>query len=157
MAARQLLVNVRPFDSAAGVVGPLSTIVIDGQRITAITTEPVPADGAEVIDAGGRVVLPGLVDAHVHVTATSHDLTTLGLQPPSVLRFTSGDARVMLRAPGGNGAVDIWISDANNPIRDGDASHINILPFLPSAPSAPGHIVFGVYRSGPVLYLREVY
>ncbi|WGG49908.1 polymer-forming cytoskeletal protein [Rugamonas sp. DEMB1] len=83
--------------------------------------------------------------------------TLLGLQAASVLRFTSGDARVMLRPPGGSGAVDIWISDANNPIRDGDASHINILPFLPSAPSAPGHIVFGVYRSGPVLYLREVY
>jgi MSHA biogenesis protein MshQ len=80
----------------------------------------------------------------------------LGLQAPSVLRFTSGDARVMLRAPGigHNGAVDIWISDANNPIRDGDASHPNILPFLPSV---PGHVVFGVYRSGPVLYLREVY
>ena len=85
MAARQLVINARPFDSAAGVVGPLSTIVIDGQRITGITTGSVPADGAEVIDAGGRVVLPGLVDAHVHVTATSHDLTTLGLQPPSLI------------------------------------------------------------------------
>lgn len=81
----------------------------------------------------------------------------LGLQGTPVLRFTSGDARVMLRAPGKDksGAVDIWISDANNPIRDGDASHVQ--PFLPFLPSVPGHVVFGVYRSGPVLYLREVY
>ncbi len=79
----------------------------------------------------------------------------LGLQGTPVLRFTSGEARVMLRAPGKDksGAVDIWISDANNPIRDGDAGHPNILPFLPSV---PGRIVFGVYRS-PLLYLREVY
>ncbi|MBJ7312720.1 DUF6701 domain-containing protein [Rugamonas sp. CCM 8940] len=80
----------------------------------------------------------------------------LGLQGAAPLRFTSGDARVMLRAPGSgyNGAVDIGITDPNNPIRDGDASHLNILPFLPSV---SGRAVFGVYRSGPVLYLREVY
>jgi imidazolonepropionase-like amidohydrolase len=30
-------------------------------------------------------VLPGLIDAHVHVTATTHDLTNLGLQPPSLI------------------------------------------------------------------------
>lgn len=94
MAARQLIVNARPFDSANGVVGPLSTIVIDGQRFAAITTEPVPADGAPVIDAGGRVVLPGLIDAHVHVTATSHDLTNLGLQPPSLI---TAETSVVLR------------------------------------------------------------
>lgn len=85
------------------------------------------------------------------------DTAMLGLQGTPVLRFTSGDARVMLRAPGKDksGAVDIWISDANNPIRDGDASHLQ--PLLPFLPSVPGRIVFGVYRSGPVLYLREVY
>jgi imidazolonepropionase-like amidohydrolase len=85
MAARQVLVNARPFDSLAGMLGPLSTIVIEGQRIVAVSAEPLQVDDALRIDAGGRVVLPGLVDAHVHVTATSHDLTTLGLQPPSLV------------------------------------------------------------------------
>ncbi len=85
MAARQVIVNARPFDSAAGVVGPLSQIIVEGQRIVAVTAQPVQVDDAQTIDAGGRVVLPGLVDAHVHVTATSHDLTTLGLQPPSLI------------------------------------------------------------------------
>jgi len=94
MAARQVVINARPFDSAAGVVGPLSRIVIDGRRIMAVTAEPVQVDDALVIDAGGRVVLPGLIDAHVHVTATSHDLTNLGLQPPSL---TTAESSVVMR------------------------------------------------------------
>lgn len=94
MAARQVVINARPFDSAAGVVGPLSRIVIDGRRILAVTAEPVQVDDALVIDAGGRVVLPGLIDAHVHVTATSHDLTNLGLQPPSL---TTAESSVVMR------------------------------------------------------------
>ena len=82
---RQVLCNARPFDSASGWVGPLSQIVIEGERIVAITAEPLQVDDAQVIDVGGRVVLPGLIDAHVHVVAASHDLTALGLQPPSLV------------------------------------------------------------------------
>ena len=46
-------------------------------------------DAAQVIDAGGRVVLPGLIDAHVHVVASSHDLSGLALQPPSLVSAES--------------------------------------------------------------------
>jgi imidazolonepropionase-like amidohydrolase len=82
---RQVLRNARPFDSVAGVIGPVSQIVVEAGRIVAITAEPVVVDDAEVIDAGGRVVLPGLIDAHVHVVAASHDLVALGLQAPSLV------------------------------------------------------------------------
>ena len=82
---RQVLRNARPFDSASGLIGPLSQIVIEGERIATISAEPLQVDDAQVIDAGGRVVLPGLIDAHVHVVAASHDLTALGLQPPSLV------------------------------------------------------------------------
>ena len=86
---RQVIRNARPFDSARGVVGPLSQIVIEDQRIVALVADPVQVDDAEVIDAGGRVVLPGLIDAHVHVVAASHDLTALSLQPPSLVTAQS--------------------------------------------------------------------
>jgi imidazolonepropionase-like amidohydrolase len=82
---RQVLRNVRPFDSARGVVGPVSQIVIEGSRIAAVTAEPEQVDDAEVIDAGHRVVLPGLIDAHVHVVAASHDLTANALLAPSLI------------------------------------------------------------------------
>ena len=82
---RQAVVNARLFDSASGTLRPHSTVVIEGQRIVAVTQEALQVDDAELIDAGGRVVLPGLIDAHVHVVAVSADLVGLALQPPSLV------------------------------------------------------------------------
>jgi imidazolonepropionase-like amidohydrolase len=82
---RQVLTRATLFDSAAGVLRPGTTLVIEGERIAAVTQEPWQVDGAEAIDCAGRVVLPGLIDAHVHVVAASHDLVGLGLRPPSLL------------------------------------------------------------------------
>ncbi|MDI6710092.1 MAG: amidohydrolase [Thermoanaerobacterales bacterium] len=43
------------------------TVMVDGERIAAVGPDlPVPP-GAEVIDAAGRVVMPGLIDAHCHL------------------------------------------------------------------------------------------
>ena len=83
--SRLAVVNARLFDSAAGALRPHSTLVIEGDRIAAVTQEPLQVDDATVIDAAGRVVLPGLIDAHVHVAAASHDLFALALQPPSLV------------------------------------------------------------------------
>ena len=82
---RQAVVNARLFDSASGTLRPHSTLVIEGERIVAVSQHPLQVDDAESIDAGGRVVLPGLIDAHVHVVATSADLVGLALQPPSLV------------------------------------------------------------------------
>ena len=57
------------FDSERGVVRPRTTVVIEGDRITAVG----PADsvkspaGATVIDATGKTVIPGLWDMHTHL------------------------------------------------------------------------------------------
>ena len=82
--------NANVFDSAAGLMWPNSTLVIEGGRFVAVTQEPISVDDAQLIDAGGRAVLPGLIDAHVHVVAASHDLVGLALQPPSLVTAQSG-------------------------------------------------------------------
>lgn len=43
------------------------TVVIEGGRITALGADVQAPEGAEVIDAGGSWLLPGFVDAHVHL------------------------------------------------------------------------------------------
>ena len=81
---RQVIRNANLFDSAAGEFRARTTIVIDHDRISAVTQEPIQVDDATSIDAQGRAVLPGLIDAHVHVTATSHDLLGLAMQAVSL-------------------------------------------------------------------------
>lgn len=44
-----------------------ATLLVSGGRIVSIDPHGVTRAGARVIDAGGMVVLPGLVDTHVHM------------------------------------------------------------------------------------------
>lgn len=90
---RQVVRDATLFDSAAGTLQTNSTIVIEGDRIAHVTQTPILVDDADVIDAKGAVVLPGLVDAHVHVVAASHDLMGLALQPGSLVAAES--SRIM--------------------------------------------------------------
>jgi imidazolonepropionase-like amidohydrolase len=59
MNRKVALTNVRVFDGW-GLLEP-ATVVIDGDRIG------VDSSGAEALDCGGGVLLPGLIDAHVHL------------------------------------------------------------------------------------------
>src|SRR3954447_7383394 len=56
-------------DASRPAQGPSTITVVDG-RITAVTPglTPPPA-GARLIDLSSRTVLPGLIDAHVHLTS----------------------------------------------------------------------------------------
>ena len=61
--------NANVFDSEHARVVPHMTVVILGDKIQAVgpdQTIPVPA-GAQVIDATGKALLPGLWDMHVHI------------------------------------------------------------------------------------------
>jgi hypothetical protein len=61
--------HARLFDPEAGKLMPETTVVISGNRIQAVGRDgevTVPA-GAEVIDAGGKALLPGLWDMHTHL------------------------------------------------------------------------------------------
>ena len=50
-----------------GRVIPKAVIVIDNDRITSVGSAPAPA-GAEVIDLSRYTVIPGMIDAHTHMT-----------------------------------------------------------------------------------------
>ena len=82
---RQVLRNARVFDSIKGVVLPVGTIIVSGGRIEAVSVGDVSVADAHVVDVGGRIVLPGLIDCHVHVMAVHHDVWQLSMQPPSYI------------------------------------------------------------------------
>ena len=67
--------NGTVFDSERGTIRPRTTVVIEGERITAVG----PADsvkappGAAVIDATGKTVIPGLWDMHTHLFLSNEE------------------------------------------------------------------------------------
>jgi len=61
------------FDSDLGTIKPRTNVIIRGDRIVAVgpaESTPVP-NGATVIDAAGKTVLPGLWDMHGHMQTIS--------------------------------------------------------------------------------------
>ncbi|MGE0797432.1 MAG: amidohydrolase family protein [Lautropia sp.] len=79
----------RLFDPVAGAVLGPHDVLIDGDRIVEVSERPLSSPSAQVIDAAGRTVMPGLIDLHVHVMASQLNLGTQGALP---------DALVTLRA-----------------------------------------------------------
>jgi imidazolonepropionase-like amidohydrolase len=74
--AQQPVVVLRHANLADGVRGAIATnaaVVIRDGQIAQIENEPFnPPAGATVIDVGGRYVLPGLIDAHTHISTLAN-------------------------------------------------------------------------------------
>ena len=65
-----VIANARVFDSEHATLGPPKDIYINRGRITAIYDAGFPSQGAAtVIDARGRVLVPGLFDMHGHMSS----------------------------------------------------------------------------------------
>ena len=62
----------RLFDGTSDSVTRNAVVVIDGKRITAINPSTTPPD-AKIIDLGDVTLLPGFIDAHVHLTEEAGD------------------------------------------------------------------------------------
>ena len=65
-------------DGTGSTPVPNATVVVDGDRITAAgSAENVPSPaGAEVIDASGMQLLPGLIDCHDHLANFRYQLAS---------------------------------------------------------------------------------
>ena len=83
--SRQVLRNARVFDSINGVVLPAGSVVVVDGKIASVSGGDVPSSATDSIDLKGRIVLPGLIDCHVHVMAVHHDVWALSQQPPSYI------------------------------------------------------------------------
>jgi imidazolonepropionase-like amidohydrolase len=61
------------FDAASGTLVDPGVVVVAGERISAVGRDASVPPDAEVIDLGDATLLPGLIDAHVHLSAQSSD------------------------------------------------------------------------------------
>ena len=67
-AAQTLFINARVFDGKSPLLAEGMNVLVEGQRIRTLSRNTItPAAGATVIDAQGRTLMPGLIDAHAHL------------------------------------------------------------------------------------------
>ena len=68
-AARPIrFTNLRLFDGHGGPLREGLSVLVSGDRITALLPLAEEVAEAEIVDCGGRVLMPGLIDSHWHAT-----------------------------------------------------------------------------------------
>ncbi len=83
-----LFKNGRVFDGIASELQELEVLVNRGA--IAEVGERLKATPAEIIDLGGRVLMPGLIDAHIHAYAATVDLAANDRLPTSFVAHEGG-------------------------------------------------------------------
>ena len=69
-----LFQNVRIFDAQGAELSAPANVLVRGNKIERISTEPIPTDrrgDTTIINGGGRTLMPGLIDAHWHAALAS--------------------------------------------------------------------------------------
>jgi imidazolonepropionase-like amidohydrolase len=132
-------------DVKTGKTATNQTIIIQGDKIASVggANTEVPA-GAQVINLPNATVLPGLIDAHTHITFNpSFGYSTLGISVPREALIGAKNARITLEAGfttirnvGASGYADVALRDA---INAGDVPGPRMLVSGPALGITGGH------------------
>jgi imidazolonepropionase-like amidohydrolase len=119
-------------------------IVIEGDKIVSVGAASAAPAGATVIDLSNATVLPGLIDAHTHLTFNpSFGYQTLGISIPREALIGAKNAKLTLEAGfttvrnvGADGYTDVALRDA---INAGDVPGPHMLVSGPPLSITGGH------------------
>jgi imidazolonepropionase-like amidohydrolase len=59
-------------------------VLVENDRIREVSDRPITTSSAERIDLAGKVLMPGLIDCHVHVVAALVDIAANAMAPSSL-------------------------------------------------------------------------
>jgi imidazolonepropionase-like amidohydrolase len=92
-----LFTNVNVFDGVHDMLTMHANVLVEGNLIKQVSTTKIDASGAAVINGGGRTLMPGLADTHVHLGFASLPQAQLFTGRPGYSYICSvGDAEAML-------------------------------------------------------------
>src|SRR6266545_1578964 len=77
--------NVELLDPAQDRLLGGHEVLVEGEVIREVSDRPIPAAGATVIDGGGRTLMPGLIDCHVHVYLSEVNIRNLEQVPLTLM------------------------------------------------------------------------
>ncbi len=134
-------------DPTSGSLRPQVNITVDGNLIRSVEpwNKTKPIDGTTLIDLSKSTCLPGLIDAHDHLTSDPRNsgYKSLGISIPRSALTGARNARLTLEAGfttarnvGAKGFADIALRDA---IEDGDIPGPRLLVSGPSMGITGGH------------------
>src|SRR5262249_30193310 len=67
-------------------------VLVEGDVIREVSDRPLPVAGATVIDGGGRTLMPGLIDCHVHVYLSEVNIRNLESIPLTLMTARAAGA-----------------------------------------------------------------
>lgn len=70
-----LVTNVRVFDGTSDKLTAATNVLVENNLIKEISATAKAGKDATVIDGGGRILMPGLIDAHGHLATPQNPLT----------------------------------------------------------------------------------
>jgi imidazolonepropionase-like amidohydrolase len=144
-AAKTVVIHAgRMLDVKTGKTLTGQAIVIEGGKITSVGTDAQAPAGANIIELPNATVLPGLIDAHTHITFDPNfGYSTLGISTPRQALTGAKNARVTLEAGfttirnvGASGYADVALRDA---INAGDVPGPRMLVSGPALSITGGH------------------
>ena len=80
-----LLTNASLLDPRTDALQGGHAVLVEDERIREVSAKPIKAPNAAVIDCGGRTLMPGLIDCHVHVMLSEVNLRSLESIPVTLM------------------------------------------------------------------------
>lgn len=75
-----VLENARLFDGYSAECAEGLSVLIEGNVIREVSDKAIKADDAQRIDLGGKTLMPGLIDLHIHAYFSDLNVTTVDLR-----------------------------------------------------------------------------